>query len=397
MVKAVKTVAIFIFSFLVINVMFILKANAANLADCYYHDPSDSSRILRITINEERIFNYQIGTFEQHYMVPVPTFVASTTAYTFTLDTLLLSAFQGRNNAQAVCTDNLKFTIDGTSVSINYTEDPSQTAVLSNYSTDEGGDYTGGGGTSASATCYYNHYNVQYLQYVLVLNLKSGKDTIEGITFSSSDYQQAYDDSDVKFDNPALVAGHTFEVVGITRDDFNNGGSFGCPTDIIYKFQYEGKYVYVANVTNPDAEKEFIPTLDESKSIIDDGDDDDDDDKPGGGETPTGEPINCEDFTIEEKDEAGTVTGTVNLVRGLFTLIMILAPILLVVFGSVDFAKATLAADEKALKKAGTNFSKRVIATALLFMLPLIINLIIGVAHEAGVFGTYVPEVCLKE
>jgi hypothetical protein len=102
----------------------------------------------------------------------------------------------------------------------------------------------------------------------------------------------------------------------------------------------------------------------------------------------TGEPIDCSTFVDEG----------VNLISEIFNIIMIAAPILVIVLGSLDFAKASLAQDENALKKAGTNFGKRLIAAVLLFLLPLIINIILGLAFDAGVFGdNEVPEVCLEE
>jgi hypothetical protein len=102
----------------------------------------------------------------------------------------------------------------------------------------------------------------------------------------------------------------------------------------------------------------------------------------------TGDPIDCSDFVTNEG---------VNIISELFNIIMIIGPILALVLGGLDFAKATLASDENALKKAGTNFGKRIAAAILLFLLPLIINLVLGIAFSAGVFGNMenVPSVCL--
>jgi hypothetical protein len=101
-----------------------------------------------------------------------------------------------------------------------------------------------------------------------------------------------------------------------------------------------------------------------------------------------GDPLSCDDFTTDDG---------VNIVSDLFNIIMIIGPILALVLGGLDFAKATLASDESALKKAGTKFGKRIIAAILLFLLPLIINLILGIAFDAGVFGNMsdVPNMCL--
>ena len=45
---------------------------------------------------------------------------------------------------------------------------------------------------------------------------------------------------------------------------------------------------------------------------------------------------------------------------------------------SLDFAKATVSAEQDALKKAWKNFSKRLVATLLLFLTPTIVNIIIS-------------------
>jgi hypothetical protein len=103
-----------------------------------------------------------------------------------------------------------------------------------------------------------------------------------------------------------------------------------------------------------------------------------------------GDPLSCDDFTTDDG---------VNIVSDLFNIIMIIGPILALVLGGLDFAKATLASDESALKKAGTKFGKRIIAAILLFLLPLIINLILGITFNAGVFEGMedVPAICLTQ
>lgn len=96
-------------------------------------------------------------------------------------------------------------------------------------------------------------------------------------------------------------------------------------------------------------------------------------------------PIDCNDFIDAS-------TGR-NLIQEIWTLFEIAAPILLIVFGSLDFVKATAAADADALKKAGNNFMKRVIAAVLLFLIPFIVSFILT---SAGVWGNNVPAVCVE-
>jgi large-conductance mechanosensitive channel len=189
----------------------------------------------------------------------------------------------------------------------------------------------------------------------------------------------------------------TVMIVGaFSRSNFvGSDGAFGCPSYIKMnstKSPLDGKpmlEVSIATAVDPDK-------LTVTKSIINGKDSSGN----NGGQVInpiTGEPINCSDFTYEEKDEAGKVIATENLINEIFNIFMIAAPILLIVFGSIDFAKATLASDEQAMKKAGTNFGKRAIAAVLLFILPLIISFIINVAFDAGIFGDKIPEVCIDK
>ncbi len=67
-----------------------------------------------------------------------------------------------------------------------------------------------------------------------------------------------------------------------------------------------------------------------------------------------------------------------DLVNKFMVAFYILGPILLILFGSLDFAKATVSAEQDALRKAWKNFSKRIAATILLFATPTIVNLIIS-------------------
>lgn len=82
----------------------------------------------------------------------------------------------------------------------------------------------------------------------------------------------------------------------------------------------------------------------------------------------------------DNKDNCGKIFDDDfnNFVKNAMAVFYVVAPILLILFGSLDFAKATVASDPAALKKASTNFAKRIAATLLLFLTPTIINLILS-------------------
>lgn len=59
-------------------------------------------------------------------------------------------------------------------------------------------------------------------------------------------------------------------------------------------------------------------------------------------------------------------------------LIMIAAPIILIVMSAFDILGAVTASDEKSMKKATNTIVKRFIICIVIFILPIIINMVIG-------------------
>lgn len=82
----------------------------------------------------------------------------------------------------------------------------------------------------------------------------------------------------------------------------------------------------------------------------------------------------------ENKEKCGKIFDDyfTDLVNKIMILFYIVGPILLIVFGTYDYTKATLLSDPQSLKKANQRFIKRAIATILLFLSPAITNIIIG-------------------
>ncbi|MBE6153571.1 MAG: hypothetical protein E7166_05045 [Firmicutes bacterium] len=88
----------------------------------------------------------------------------------------------------------------------------------------------------------------------------------------------------------------------------------------------------------------------------------------------TGNPMTCESLKNTE---------TYKIVRSVFTWIQIAAPIMLVIFGVVDFTKAVAASDNDAIKKAQGAFVKRVIIAAIIILLPFIVDLLLSLLDGA--------------
>lgn len=88
----------------------------------------------------------------------------------------------------------------------------------------------------------------------------------------------------------------------------------------------------------------------------------------------------------EVEVDCSTYQSVLDIVSEIFGWIQIAAPILLILFGSIDFGKAVISNDQDALKKATSDFVKRAIAAVAIFFLPLIINLIFQLPGVAELF-----------
>lgn len=68
------------------------------------------------------------------------------------------------------------------------------------------------------------------------------------------------------------------------------------------------------------------------------------------------------------------------MVDEILTYIRIIVPILIILFGTIDFAKAVIAGKEDNMKKAQTDFIKRIAAGVIVFLAPTIIDIIMSLA-----------------
>lgn len=68
------------------------------------------------------------------------------------------------------------------------------------------------------------------------------------------------------------------------------------------------------------------------------------------------------------------VLKTFQIVGYLITIIKILVPLLLIIFGAIDFGKAVVASDDKAISKAAQMLVIRAAGGIIIFFIPTIIN-----------------------
>ena len=66
----------------------------------------------------------------------------------------------------------------------------------------------------------------------------------------------------------------------------------------------------------------------------------------------------------------------------IITFIKIIVPIILVIMGSIDLAKAVMAQKDDEIKKGYQSLMKRVIVAVIIFFLPSLVSMIIGLVGE---------------
>ena len=92
---------------------------------------------------------------------------------------------------------------------------------------------------------------------------------------------------------------------------------------------------------------------------------------------------NVNAYAVECNEILGAgLTATIR--DNFFTPLKIIAPILLLVFTTMDFVKVVFSDNKDGLNKAGKNFVKRAVATLIVFFAPNIIAFILGFIEGAG-------------
>ena len=93
------------------------------------------------------------------------------------------------------------------------------------------------------------------------------------------------------------------------------------------------------------------------------------------------EPKTCE--AIFGKELLDMIQSAVNIVK-------VGIPIMLIVFGVIDFGKAILSSDESEMKNAQGRFIKRLIIGISFFLIPTLIDIVLTIGHDAwgDIIGT---------
>lgn len=96
---------------------------------------------------------------------------------------------------------------------------------------------------------------------------------------------------------------------------------------------------------------------------------------------PTDDPKDDFDWDLDVEATCEGVLGKdlIDFINKIFRWICIIAPILVIVLGSVDFAGAILQDDKDAIKKASTKFIKRLIIAIAIFFIPIFLNFLFDI------------------
>ena len=74
----------------------------------------------------------------------------------------------------------------------------------------------------------------------------------------------------------------------------------------------------------------------------------------------------------------GIPTAIGNLIHSGIVIIQIVVPILLIIWGMLDFAKGVMGSDEDKIKAGQKKFIQRLIAAVIVFLIVTIVQLVIG-------------------
>ena len=82
----------------------------------------------------------------------------------------------------------------------------------------------------------------------------------------------------------------------------------------------------------------------------------------------------------------------IKKINSYLNIIKIVVPILLLVYGIMDFVKALFSSDDGEMKKAQQTFMKRLLIAVLIFLVPIVVNLLLNLANQ--VWSTITPGTC---
>mgnify|MGYP005771710705 CR=1 FL=1 len=111
----------------------------------------------------------------------------------------------------------------------------------------------------------------------------------------------------------------------------------------------------------------------------------------GGGTSGAGEETGTGGATGDIYDTSNFCSGAVlnvfNVIGWIIVIVKILVPILLIIFGSIDFAKAVIASKDDEIKKSAKTLVMRVIAGIIIFFIPSLLNFVVELIGGSDIYN----------
>ena len=102
-------------------------------------------------------------------------------------------------------------------------------------------------------------------------------------------------------------------------------------------------------------------------------------------------------FQIGAIDSCGGLLPIVRVIKkGLFPLVQLGIPIVLIILGTIDLGKAVIASDEKEVKAAQSRLIKRFIYAALVFFIVTLVSVLMNMVAQGGEGNTSSWESCWR-
>ena len=90
-------------------------------------------------------------------------------------------------------------------------------------------------------------------------------------------------------------------------------------------------------------------------------------------------------FQIGAIDSCGGLLPIVRVIRkGVFPLVQLFIPIVLIILGTIDLGKAVIASDDKEVKAAQGRLIKRFIYAALIFFVTTLVSVLMDLVSKGG-------------
>lgn len=91
---------------------------------------------------------------------------------------------------------------------------------------------------------------------------------------------------------------------------------------------------------------------------------------------------------------SGDILKAMKVLSKILVLLKILAPLLIIIFGMVDFGKAVISSEEKAISKSAQSLIKRFVAGIIIFIIPTLVSALMDVIHLSEEVSSF--EACTK-